>query len=405
LPARPFALPRAATMQAGNQKTERRSGGLDTLRGGAVLAVLAWHCLNNTSVLRTPALSFLQEFSSHFFFGVDLFFVLSGFLIGGALMESRDAKDYFSRYAARRAGRIFPLYAAWLAAFGLMSLLGAERLGGAFPWLLGLDGMPYWSFLTFTQNFYSADLGTWGPMWLGVTWTLAIEVHFYVLAAILVYLVPVRWMGPVSLAIIILAFSFQIYGWPSFGGQEITVLTPVRLDAPFAGVFCAWLWRAQATRELVGRHALPLKCAALALVAGAYVDVVYGAWRDPDSNFTANAIIFGLATLAFAGPDTGSPSWPVRFMRWCGVRCYGLYMFHVGILGLVAHVIFTSPPNEFRPGMGWPAVTIGLAITFALAAASWRYFERPIMRWAARAAVRRQGADAFIPHPSASRFP
>ena len=392
-------------MQAGDPKTERRSGGLDTLRGGAVLAVLVWHCLNNTSVLRTPALSFLQEFSSHFFFGVDLFFVLSGFLIGGALMDSRDRPDYFSRYAARRIGRIVPLYVAWLTAFGFMSLLGADRLGGAFPWLLGLDGMPYWSFLTFTQNFYSADLGTWGPMWLGVTWTLAIEVHFYVLAAILVYLVPVRWMGAVSLTVIILAFALQIYGWPSRGWEEITVLTPVRLDAPFAGVLCAWLWRAQATRELIGRHAPMLKCAALALIAGAYICVVYGTWRDPDSNFTANAIIFGLATLAFAGPDAGSPSWVVRFMRWCGVRCYGLYIFHVGILGLASHMIFTSPPNAFPPGTGWPAVIIGLAITFGLTAASWRYFERPIMRWAARSATQRGRMSGFISRPSASRFP
>jgi peptidoglycan/LPS O-acetylase OafA/YrhL len=242
-------------------------------------------------------------------------------------------------------------------------------------------------------------------MWLAVTWTLAIEVHFYVLAAILVYLVPVRWMGLVCLAIIFLAFALQIYGWPSFGERDITVLTPVRLDAPFAGVFCAWLWRAPATRELIGRHALMLRCAAVALIAGAYVGVVYGSWRDPDSNFTANAIIFGLATLAFAGPDTSSPSWPVRFMRWCGVRCYGLYIFHVGILGLVSHMIFKSPPNVFSPGMGWPAVTIGLAITFGLAAVSWRYFERPVMRWAARFAAQRHRADAFISHPSASRLP
>jgi peptidoglycan/LPS O-acetylase OafA/YrhL len=356
-------------------------------------------------VLRTPALAFLQEFSSHFFFGVDLFFVLSGFLIGGALMASRDAKDYFSRYAARRIGRIFPLYFAWLAAFGLLSWLGAQRLGGAFPWLLGLDGMPYWSFLTFTQNFYSAELGTWGPMWLGVTWTLAIEVHFYVLAAILVYLVPLRWLGPVSLAIIAAAFVLQIYGWPSRGWEEITVLTPLRLDAPFAGVFCAWLWRAPATRELIGRHALMFKCAALALVAGAYVSVVYGNLRDPDANFTANALIFGLATLAFAAPDPGSPSWPVRFMRWCGVRCYGLYIFHVGILGLVSHMIFTSPPNALSPGMGWPAVTVGLAITFGLAAVSWRYFEQPIMRRSAQFAAQRGSVGSFMSRSSVSRFP
>ena len=399
-----FDRPTLRIVQAGHQQTERRSGGLDTLRGGAVLAVLAWHCLNNTSVLRTPALSFLQEFSSHFFFGVDLFFVLSGFLIGGALMESRERPDYFSRYAVRRIGRIVPLYVVWLAAFGLMSGLGAQRLGGAFPWLLGLDGMPYWSFLTFTQNFYSAELGTWGPMWLGVTWTLAIEVHFYVLAAILVYLVPTRWMGPVSLAIVAAAFVLQIYGWPSRGWEEITVLTPLRLDAPFAGVFCAWLWRARATRELIGRHAPMFKCAALALVAGAYLSVVYGNLRDPDSNFTANALIFGLATLAFAGPDSGSPSWPVRFMRWCGVRCYGLYIFHVGILGLASHMIFTSPPNALSPGMGWPAVTVGLAITFGLAAVSWRYFERPIMRWAAQSTAQRGSVGGVMSRSSVSRF-
>jgi peptidoglycan/LPS O-acetylase OafA/YrhL len=182
------------------------------------------------------------------------------------------------------------------------------------------------------------------------------------------------------------------------------VLTPLRLDAPFAGVFCAWLWRAPATRELIGRHALMFKCAALALVAGAYVSVVYGNLRDPDANFTANALIFGLATLAFAAPDSGSPSWPVRFVRWCGVRCYGLYIFHVGILGLASHLIFTSPPNALPPGMGWPAVTVGLAITFGLAAVSWRYFERPIMRWSAQFAAQRGSVGSFMSRPSVSRL-
>jgi peptidoglycan/LPS O-acetylase OafA/YrhL len=377
-----------AIMVAGHQGTHGRSGGLDTLRGGAVIAILVWHFLNNTSVLRTPTLSFLHDLTSQFFFGVDLFFVLSGFLIGGALMERRARADYFSRYAARRIGRIFPLYFAWLAAFLLMSLLGAERLGGAFPLLLGLDGMPYWGFLTFTQNFHSAALGVWGPTWLAVTWTLAIEVHFYALAAILIYLVPVRWMGLASLAMIILANAFQHYGWAFLNGQAVFVLTPMRLDGPFVGVLCAWLWRYQAIRGPIARHASPLKWAIVAIIAAHYVGSVFGVLRYP-SIFTANAILFGLATLCFAVPDTKTVSFPVRFMRWCGVRCYGLYIFHLGILCLVSHVLYGWPPNVFPPGFGWPAVSVGLAITFGLAAVSWRYFEQPIMRWAAALEWRR----------------
>jgi peptidoglycan/LPS O-acetylase OafA/YrhL len=74
---------------------ETRAQGLDTLRGCAVLSVLGYHYLNNTSVLRTPALSFLQAASEHLFFGVDMFFVLSGFLIGASLMRAKGQPGYF----------------------------------------------------------------------------------------------------------------------------------------------------------------------------------------------------------------------------------------------------------------------------------------------------------------------
>jgi peptidoglycan/LPS O-acetylase OafA/YrhL len=172
-----------------------RAQGLDTLRGCAVLSVLGYHYLNNTSVLRTPALLFLQAASEHLFFGVDMFFVLSGFLIGGSLKRSKGDPNYFSNYFAHRICRIFPLYYVWLAIFFVMIGVDAVKWNGGMLWLLESGALPLSSFVVLAQNFESAVHSSWGPAWLGITWTLAVEVHFYILAAVIIYAVPVRYLG------------------------------------------------------------------------------------------------------------------------------------------------------------------------------------------------------------------
>ncbi len=361
----------------------RRSPGLDTLRGGAVLAVLCWHYLNNTSVLRTPALSILHELTSLLFFGVDLFFVLSGFLIGSSLMAAKGAPGYFGSYFARRFGRILPLYFAWLGVFLLMFAVGG-RWRGAFPWLLELDGIPLLSYFTFTQNFYA--LTSWGAAWLSVTWTLAIEMQFYILAAVVIYVLPIRAVAPFSLAVIVAVEIMRQRG--VFVDQAAIVMTPSRLDAPFMGVLCATLWRADGVRDFVVRHSVPLRAAAVGLILAYYLGSVFIRTPLPLSSFAHNTIVCGFATLAFAGSGAQASS-AVRFVRWCGVRCYGIYLFHVGLLGLAAHMLFRLPPNWFAPGMGWPAVGLATALTFLLAWASWRYFEKPIIDYAGAWARRR----------------
>ncbi len=361
----------------------RRSPGLDTLRGSAVLAVLCWHYLNNTSVLRTPALNFLQDLTSLLFFGVDLFFVLSGFLIGSSLLTTRDSPDYFRPYFVRRLARILPLYFLWLAAFLVMYGLGS-RWRGAFPWLLELDGIPLLSYFTFTQNFYA--LASWGPAWLSVTWTLAIEMQFYVLAAVVIYLVPVRYVALLCLAVIVAVEVMRQAG--VFVDQAAIVMTPSRLDAPFMGVLCAALWRVHVVREFVVRNSTSLRAAAVGLIVGYYVYAVFDGMPLPLSGFAHNSILCGFATLAFAA--SGAAAAPVvRFVRWCGVRCYGIYLFHVGLLGLASHVLFRLPPNWFAPGIAWPAVGLATVLTFLLAWASWRYFEKPIIDYANAWARRR----------------
>jgi peptidoglycan/LPS O-acetylase OafA/YrhL len=106
---------------------------------------------------------------------------------------------------------------------------------------------------------------------------------------------------------------------------------------------------------------------------------------------SVNAFVFGIAVLTFAGPATTSANLAVRSLRRCGVRCYAIYLFHVGVLGLVAGVIFNFSPNVFSPGAGWPAVLTALPVTFVMAALSWRLFEKPLIDRASAFARNRAG--------------
>jgi peptidoglycan/LPS O-acetylase OafA/YrhL len=366
---------------------EDRMAGLDSLRGVAVLSILIFHYLTNTSVFKTPNLSFLQDLTSHLFYGVDLFFVLSGFLIGGWLIDNKGRSDYWPSYIRRRVSRIFPLYYGCLAVFYFLSAIGAEKFGGAFPWLMTSDvsGGPFWSYLVFNQNHVAAAAQGWGPAFVSVLWTIAIEVHFYAIAAILVALLPKRLMPGAVLSIVFLSFAMKQWGaYFGYGDHSQYVLTVCRLDAPFFGMFCAWLWRIGPVADWVRAHNSPLRLMTLLLLAANYYVVTYTSLNYHIPVFTMNAILCGMATLAFAASPGARSNILVRFLRWSGIRCFAIYVFHIPILGVVSHFWFSWPPNVFPPGVGWPPVIIAFLATYCAAALSWLYFEVPIVRWSSR---------------------
>jgi peptidoglycan/LPS O-acetylase OafA/YrhL len=364
-----------------------RAEGLDTLRGVAVLAILILHCFNNTGVLKTQALLPLETATAHFFLGVDMFFVLSGFLIGQALMKERGSPAYFSNYFARRVGRIFPLYYLWLGLFFLTIALGGRSwLGGAFTLLLNgeKDGFPLWSYLLFLQNYASAETGLWGPAWLAVTWSLAIEVHFYIVAAVIIYVTPVRYVGLISAIVIAFAVQAKQSGDP----HTIAVMTQTRLDAPFVGVFCAWLWRFGWISDWFTRYERILVPAVIFLIGSHYYVVNRGLIDYPVSVMSVSDFVFGFAVLVFARPVGARASIPVRALRWCGIRCYAIYLFHDTMINLMTGIVFGWPPNVLPPGAGWPAVLPAVLLTFGLAGLSWRYLEKPCIERAAAYANR-----------------
>lgn len=150
---------------------------LDGLRAIAIAMVLVWHYVTNAI---DPALfgggaRVLQMVTSMTWSGVDLFFVLSGFLIGRILIAHRDSAHYFSAFYIRRCLRIFPAYYLVL---GLIAMLGMSPLAAQLPWLMD-DLKPAWSYAAYLQNFFMGD--GFGGNALSVTWSLAVEEQFYLL--------------------------------------------------------------------------------------------------------------------------------------------------------------------------------------------------------------------------------
>jgi peptidoglycan/LPS O-acetylase OafA/YrhL len=127
--------------------------------------------------------------------GVDLFFVLSGYLITSILLHNRSAPRYFSAFYGRRAFRIFPIYAVMLAIFlvGRLSGVGRTFFDGALPW---------WSYALGLQNISMSIDQTYGAIWLAGTWSLAIEEQFYLLFPLIVL-----WLPPAALPRFLIAHS------------------------------------------------------------------------------------------------------------------------------------------------------------------------------------------------------
>src|SRR5262249_49705078 len=154
------------------------------VRGLAILLVLSWHYFAPLLQARESpvAAAFALAWT-----GVDCFFVLSGYLLGGILLDRRESANFYSAFYGRRVFRIVPMYAVLLATFAATH---ADSL------------LPY---VTFTQNFVSAATNSWGPQWMAVTWSLAVEEQFYLVLPLLIQLVPPRRLPRVLLALIFAA--------------------------------------------------------------------------------------------------------------------------------------------------------------------------------------------------------
>jgi peptidoglycan/LPS O-acetylase OafA/YrhL len=353
------------------------------VRGIAILLVLLWHFVGAPwSHLPGPAAQWAQRLLGLGGSGVDLFFVLSGFLIGGILLDQRASPGYFQAFYARRLTRILPLYFLWLGLFFVLLAAFPRFTLSAPVRQLFADPLPAWSYVTFTQNLVMARQETLGPDWLAITWSLAIEEQFYILLPLMV-----RFIAPSRLpfAGAILVFSapvFRLLGdqHGTFGGF---VSMPCRADSLLLGVLCAILLRWQGGRELIthakwGLYGL-LATLSAGAVASCFLPIRFGLRPFVLLGF---AVMYSSFLLLAVTERRGPVTWLVRnrYLRSLGVLAYGVYLFHQGVNGLAHGLILGRQP---RFG-SWAeiAVTLGAVVmTFFLAWLSWRFFEKPLVRW------------------------
>src|ERR1700722_2581781 len=136
----------------------RRIPELDGVRGIAILCVIYWHYFCNPAVRNfDPFVLFLRRIGVFSWGGVDLFFVLSGFLLGGILLANKESPNLFRAFYVRRCLRIFPLYFLWLFLFVLLRPMTGHR----YPWLMK-EPLPLGWYVTYLQNFGLAIRNRWG---------------------------------------------------------------------------------------------------------------------------------------------------------------------------------------------------------------------------------------------------
>jgi len=345
---------------------------LDGLRGLAILLVLAHHFnILNPAGPAERSLILLFDLGKH---GVDLFFVLSGFLITGILLDTRGRPGWLGSFFARRALRIVPLYYALLVALLLVQPLWLARdpatLSASMRWSAeAADGPWYW---LFASNILFAIREGFGLQGLDVTWSLAIEEQFYLAWAFLVLFLDRRAMIVACAALIAAGPLVRlVIGLTGGSWLDAYLLTPGRLDALAMGSLLAALYRSP---DGAMRRRLPHLAGWVAAVAVSgllFIQLGRGL-----NGFTLPGVVIGLtlvgalsaALLAATVELPPTSRWhgiiahPV--LRFFGRYSYGMYLLHMPVRNVVRGWLFPHTPHLTTAG----ALLFGQQALFALVA-------------------------------------
>lgn len=360
---------------------------LDGLRGIAILLVVSLHYLSDSTV--GPFGSLLYRFGSAFrlgWSGVDLFFVLSGFLIGGILLEARNAENYFRTFYTRRCFRILPLYFVWVTLFALATLFFGNSIGGVIPNdVAALRFLPF--YYLFLQNYLFLPVSTLGWFWLAVTWSLGIEEQFYLVSPPLVRFLSLRKLKLVLLTALIvtpLVRAALFLLWHP-GRSVMYIWTPCRADSLAMGMLVALFWHEGKIQTWYAAHrtefyAILGLLTALVPLSIKWVFSPYAFWMG-FLGYSWLALLFSCLLLLSLLAPRGLWSRVLRlsFLRELGRLSYCIYLIHLLVLGLChALLLHHWPTISTVPGA---LVTIfAFGLTYVLAFLSWRFIEYPLLR-------------------------
>ena len=376
-------------MRSFNIKTGVRIPELDGLRGLAILLVVFHHYVaGRLRPYGNPIVEFINNAFVLSWSGVDLFFVLSGFLIGGILLDQRNTQNYFKTFYLRRICRIFPLYFLWLILFIILDQTLSSSLQQHWQADTFAPRYPNWSYALFLQNFFIAKREIFGPHWLESTWSLAVEEQFYLLAPLLIRFVPLRKLPYVLVSMILLIPLLRLYSYLYHPEVFVYVLLPYRADALLMGVLCAYWIRHERLRSWLEKNQGHLYPALVVLLVG----MIYLSTGRINSRTSFEMVFLGYSwmplfytclLLIVITAKNGIIAGTMRLspLRNLGIIAYGIFLVHLAIDGL-AHGLISSKDLSAINDPSDGVVTFGaFLVTLLLATVSWHFFEKPIVRW------------------------
>ena len=329
---------------------QRRIPQLDAVRGVAILLVM----FHNSGSL--PHL-FAQGWM-----GVDLFFVLSGFLITGILVDTKQSEGYFRNFYVRRCLRIWPLY--YSALFFMFVLVPFLRPSEAHT-VFANRSSPSWAYPLFLQNFLvPSPTGATGL--LGVTWSLAVEEQFY-----LVWPWVIRycsWTQVRRLAVAVICISPALRLYLVLHGIDIYPNVFCRLDSLMAGALLAIVVRSEnfLPSNFIKRAWIGLLIAAPLALITATANARWIAF-----SFTAMASVSFVYLALFSKEAWLRAVLTNRFLIYTGTISYGLYLLHKIPFDVTKTFHFDRYPLLNLP--------IAIVASYALATLSWNLLEKPFL--------------------------
>jgi peptidoglycan/LPS O-acetylase OafA/YrhL len=353
---------------------------LDGLRGIAILLVLMRHSVFGMET-SSKFLANILAAGQLTWSGVDLFFVLSGFLIGGILLDARQSPRYFRTFYIRRSYRIFPLYGVVTALF-LMRHLRFRLLPGHFGDVSPLT-IPWWSYVTLTQNFWMAQKGWYGAMAMAVTWSLAVEEQFYLAIPLLVRFIRPRSLLYVLWTLVLGAPLLRVLLRRTLlhGDYACYVLMPCRADALCLGVLSAMLVRnVRAWNLLLDKRKVLYGLTALLFAGVAFMTYRgYEQFSEPMTTFGYSllALFYTGCLLIAVSTTAGSGALRHPKLMGLGTLAYCSYLIHFPMIQAARGLLELrlSPESAWLPGS-----MLGVTLTLIIATLSWKYFEKPLLR-------------------------
>lgn len=347
---------------------------LDALRFFAVLGVMVAH---NWHPQRLPWLLGALDWAG---LGVRLFFVLSGFLITGILLDCRNQAQktgvptsfFIRQFYIRRVLRIFPIYYLVVIVALLVDIPPARDIWG---WLI-----------TYTSNVYITINNEWIGR-LGHFWSLAVEEQFYLIWPWIVLFVPRKWLFSILLSFVVLAPAYRLYAYHNFpfdiGAMDFKAATFLlgNLDSLSVGAILAFAWNSKVSRETLQKYMLYLVLPVGMILYVGSLTLYY--YRIAPSIFfvlgdLAAALIFSWLISAAAVGFNGVVASVLEFRPfiYLGKVSYGLYVYHYLMPLLLVPMLSKFGYELHVPGrMNFILSTL---LTIGVASISWYLIESPI---------------------------